>query len=99
MFNTKLLYEEQPAILNTPAEILDILHENGKDILVLDQTPFNESDTGIIESESKLFHVERVSRKENTVYHEGSYEGGSPVFEVNEKINCSVDEDNRMHQK
>ncbi len=90
MFVTKLLYKDETKILNAPAEVLDILTENGKNILMLDQTPFQEGDTGVIESESKLFHVERVSIKETEVYHEGSYEPDSAPFEVNEKVSCSV---------
>ena len=37
---TKLLYLEDFNLLNTEARIIDVLEENGKNIVLLDQTVF-----------------------------------------------------------
>ena len=103
MFNTKRLYEEDPALLTCTARVLDVMDENGVTVVILDQTVFQpqpasaqnsdavKSDVGLIESEHNRFHVTRVERLEDRTRHVGTFEG--EAFETDEEVTCTVNEE------
>ena len=97
MFNTKRLYEEDPALLTCSARVLDVMDENGMTVVILDQTVFRPqeggtaSDIGLIESEHKRFHVTRAERLEDRIRHIGTFEG--ELFEVDEAVTATANEE------
>ncbi len=97
---TKLTYLEQMNILETQAEVVDILEENGKQIVILDHTCFYPQgggqpyDTGKITSESAVFNVEQVRYFEGLVKHIGGFESGN--FSKGEKVVLEVDNERRL---
>ncbi|MBI4253003.1 hypothetical protein HY623_02360 [Candidatus Uhrbacteria bacterium] len=99
MFNTKRLYEENPHLLTCTASALDVMNENGETVVILDQTVFQpqkagtETGVGLIESETKRFHVNRVERLEDYIRHLGVFE--SEPFEVDEVVTCIINEEFR----
>lgn len=100
MNSTELLYLENFNILESDAEVLDILQENGKEVVILDQTVFYPQgggqpyDKGIIESPSGKFLVEEVRFVDGLVKHIGRFENGN--FNKGEKVKCVVDKDRRI---
>ena len=101
---TKLIYLEDFNLLVSDAKVLDIAQENGKDIIVLDQTIFYPQgggqpyDQGIIEGPSGKFLVEEVRFVDGVVKHIGKHESGS--FQVGETVKCLVDEARRaLHSR
>lgn len=102
MFTTKRLYEENSTLLTCYARVLDVIHENGMTVVILDQTVFRPqpaasredgilpSDIGLIESENKRFHVTRVELVENGIHHIGVFEGNA--FDADEEVTCTVNE-------
>ena len=61
--NTKLLYLENFSLLTCDAQVIAVLNEDGRDIVILDQTVFYPQgggqpyDKGIIESPNSKFIV------------------------------------------
>ncbi|MBI4599355.1 hypothetical protein HY732_00360 [Candidatus Uhrbacteria bacterium] len=96
MFTTKKLYEENKMFM-CQAQVLDVLNENGMTSVVLDQTVFRPNDLGgaqelgVIESESKAFHVTRAKENEGAIRHFGTFE--SDPFEPDERVTCVLDKE------
>lgn len=104
MQQTKLIYLEDFNLLASDAKILQIAQENGKKIVILDQTIFYPQgggqpyDKGIIEGPSGKFLVEEVRFADGIVKHIGSFVFGN--FQVDENIKCLVDEPRRaLHSR
>ena len=99
MQQTKLLYLEDFNLFVTEARVLEVIQENAKDIVLLDQTIFYPQgggqpyDTGVIENASGKFSVEEVRFVEGIVKHVGKFESGN--FSVGEIVKCVIDEARR----
>lgn len=97
--NTKLLYLENFSLLECESEIIEILNENGRDIIVLDQTVFYPQgggqpyDKGTIEFETSKFIVEEVRYFDGIVKHIGKFENGT--IKKDDKVKCLVDKTRR----
>jgi Ser-tRNA(Ala) deacylase AlaX len=101
---TKLLYLEDFTLLTSESQVLDIIHENNKDVVVLDQTIFYPQgggqpyDTGSIEAHNGNFIVEEVRFAEGVVKHIGTFETGS--FVAGDSVTCIVDQTRRaLHSR
>lgn len=100
MLPTKLVYLEDFNLLVCEVKIVDILQENDKIILILDQTIFYPQgggqpyDKGIIESISGKFIVEEVRFVDGVVRHIGKFDNGK--FSKSEAIKCLVDKNRRQ---
>ncbi|TSC78100.1 MAG: hypothetical protein G01um101433_387 [Parcubacteria group bacterium Gr01-1014_33] len=100
MPSTKLLYLENFSLLECESKVLEILPENEKVTLTLDQTIFYPQgggqpyDTGIIESANGKFIVEEVRSTDGLVRHIGKLENGN--FTKGEEVKCLVDGARRM---
>ena len=87
MPTTKLLYLENFTLLECEAKVASVENENGKDILILDQTCFYPQgggqpyDKGIINSPSGAFVVEEVRSVEGIVKHIGHFFAQSEIYE------------------
>ncbi len=103
---TKLLYIEDFNLLESLANVLDVLSEDGKTIVVLDQTIFYPQgggqpyDKGFMESVLGKFIVEEVRFVDGIVRHVGNFERGT--FQKGKEVKCVVDEarrklDSRLH--
>ncbi len=98
--NTNLLYMEDMARLTCEAKILSITEENGKSVIVLDQTVFYPQgggqpyDQGTINSQDSIFAVEEVRFVDGMIKHIGSITNGN--FMVGETVNCHVDASRRQ---
>ncbi|MEK7499196.1 MAG: alanine--tRNA ligase-related protein [Patescibacteria group bacterium] len=96
---TKLLYLENFTQLEAPAQVLDITEENGKTVVILDQTVFYPQgggqpfDTGIITGKNGTFIVEEVRFVDGMVKHIGIISDGN--FQTEEKVHCSVEQRTR----
>lgn len=92
---TTLLYVEDFNLFVTEAKVLEVVQENGKDIVLLEQTVFYPQgggqpyDKGVIENASGKFSVEEVRFVEGVVKHIGKFESGN--FSVGETAKCTVD--------
>jgi alanyl-tRNA synthetase len=98
MFTTKKLYEENPGTLTCSAHVLDVLIEDQKTVVILDQTVFRPptkndpvKTIGVIESSDKAFHVTGVEEQDNAVHHVGTFE--SEPFELDEIVTCVLNEE------
>lgn len=93
--NTKLLYLEDFNLLTCTASIVGVSEENGKTVVVLDQTVFYPQgggqpyDMGVIEGTSGTFLVEEVRFVEGAVKHIGKFETGA--FQIGENVTCLVE--------
>lgn len=101
---TKLLYLEDFNLLNREAKVIDVLEENGKNIVVLDQTIFYPQgggqpyDKGFITSVSGKFIVEEVRFVDGAVRHIGKFENGN--LSQGENVQCVVDKERRtLHSR
>ncbi|GEM_PF-278038 len=96
---TKLLYLENFTLLECEAKVIAVENENGRDILILDQTCFYPQgggqpyDKGIIESNSGKFIVEETRFVDGAVRHIGSFEKGA--FKQGDTVACKVEKDRR----
>lgn len=102
--NTKLFYLEDFDLFACDARVVDILEENGRSIILLDQTIFYPQgggqpyDKGIIERPSAKFLVEEVRFVDGVVKHIGKFESGA--FNVGDEVKCSVDSARRaLHSR
>lgn len=99
MTPTKLLYLEDFHLLACEANVEAVLEENGKMIVILDQTVFYPQgggqpyDTGKITAGENVFMVEEVRFVEGIVRHIGHFESGR--FEVGDHVTCAVDPERR----
>ena len=82
MNTTKLLYLEDFNLLTSPATVVDVTSEEGRDVVILDQTILYPQgggqpyDQGTIESPTGKFLVEEVRFIEGVVKHIGTFEKG-----------------------
>lgn len=96
---TKLLYLDVMDILENEAKVLDVYQENGKDVVVLDQTIFYPQgggqpyDTGKITSGASEFSVEEVRYVEGVVKHIGKFT--KSTFNKSDEITCLVEPERR----
>lgn len=101
---TKLLYLEDFNLLNTEAMVVGVLEENGKNIVLLDQTIFYPQgggqpyDKGVITSVSGKFIVDEVRFVDGMVRHIGKFENGN--LSKGESVQCVVDKERRtLHSR
>lgn len=100
MVPKKLLYLESFNLLECEASVLEILEEDGKTFIVLDQTCFYPQgggqpfDQGIIKSSNGKFNVLEVRFIDGIIRHIGTFEEGS--FSKGEKVKCLVNKDRRV---
>ena len=101
---TKLIYLEDFNLFASDAKVLQVVQENGKEIIILDQTTFYPQgggqpyDKGSIEGPSGKFLVEEVRFVDGAVKHIGKFESG--CFQTDETIKCLVDEARRaLHSR
>lgn len=96
---TKLLYLEQMNQYTCEAQVVEVKDEDGKTVVILDQTIFYPQgggqpyDTGTISNGSKKFMVEEVRFVDGIVKHIGKFEG--EAFKAGETVICSVDVERR----
>lgn len=101
---TKLVYLEYMDQLTGEAQVVNIVEENGKTIVILDQTIFYPQgggqpyDTGEITSGSKIFRVNEVRFISGIVHHIGTFE--SEHFVQGENVTCIIDAGKRnLHSR
>ncbi len=96
---TKLLYLENFDLINCTSKVADVLEEDGRTFIVLDQTCFYPQgggqpyDKGVIENPSGKFNVEEVRFVDGIVRHIGSF--ASEKFNKGDEVNCLVDQARR----
>lgn len=96
---TKLIYLEDFTALESDAAVLEVLNENDKSVVILDQTVLYAQgggqpyDQGWMENEHGKFRVEEVRFVEGIVKHIGYFESGS--FEAGQTVHCKVDQERR----
>lgn len=82
------------------AQVSEIVSEEGKVVVILDQTTFYPQgggqpyDTGTISSGNKKFLVEEVRFVDGIVKHIGKF--GGEAFKSGEAVTCSVDRERRQ---
>lgn len=97
---TNLLYLTDMQSLTCTAKVEDILEENGKQIIILNQTVFYPQgggqpyDTGEITSTDPTFLVEEVRFVEGIVKHIGVFKNGT--FQKEESVTCLVNSERRL---
>ena len=100
MFLTHLLYLGNLNLLECEAEVLEVLKEAEKDVVILDQTVFYPQgggqpyDQGMITGSSAKFLVQEVRFVEGVVRHIGEFEEG--VFRKGERVRCFVNQERRV---
>ncbi len=101
---TKLLYLEDMSLLEASAIVEDVLEEDGKTVVILDQTIFYPQgggqpyDKGTIKNESATFQVDEVRWIDGIVRHIGSFQSGS--FKKGDEVNCVVEKERReLHMR
>jgi Ser-tRNA(Ala) deacylase AlaX len=104
MHTTKLLYLEDFTVLEAPAIIVDLMQEENKTIIILDQTIFYPQgggqpfDQGIIENIKGKFIVKEVRFIDGIVRHMGNFEHGS--FSQGDEVICIVNKERReLHSR
>src|SRR3989344_2453847 len=102
--STKLIYLEDFSLLSSEARVVEVLEENGRHIVFLDQTVFYPQgggqpyDQGVIKSSNGKFLVEEVRFVEGVVRHVGKFGHGG--FVAGDTVNCSVDAQRRkLHSR
>ncbi len=97
---TELLYMKDMNQLTCDAKVEEIIEENGKTAVILDQTVFYPQgggqpyDTGVIKSAEKFFNVNEVRFIDGLVKHFGTFE--SDEFSKGESVTCQVDAERRL---
>lgn len=100
MTNTKLLYLEDFTSLDCGAKVVDVVQDNHRGVVILDQTIFYPQgggqpyDKGIIEGSAGKFVVEEVRFVDGVVRHIGRF--GLGKFESGEAVRCTVDKERRL---
>lgn len=104
MQSTKLVYLEDFTLLEGKATVLDISQDNGRTMIILDQTIFYPQgggqpyDKGIIENNNGIFLVEEVRLVDGIVKHFGTFKQGS--FKKGDTVTCLVDKSRRdLHSR
>lgn len=99
MESTKLLYLEDFLSLNCEAKVMEVSQEEGRDIVILDQTILYPQgggqpyDKGTIEGQSAKFNVDEVRYFDGIVKHIGKFE--NDTFDVGDEVKCTVDAERR----
>ena len=99
MTPTLLLYLENNDLIESPAIVHQVFEENGRAVIVLDQTIFypqgggQPADRGVIEGEQGAFNVEDVRFVDGIVKHFGTFTRG--IFAVGDPVTCFIDEERR----
>lgn len=112
---TKLLYLENFNLLTSQAMVIDVFNEEGRDVVVLDQTIFYPQgggqpyDQGTIDSSTAEFLVEEVRFVEGIVKHIGKFVppqrdpaigGKNGTFTKGETVTLTVSEERRrLHSR
>lgn len=97
---TKLLYLENFTLLEDTAIIVDVLQENNKTFVILNQTIFYPQgggqpyDTGTIENAHGAFNVQEVRFVDGIVKHFGTFMHGT--FSQEETVTCKVNSERRI---
>lgn len=98
---TELLYLSDFTLVECEAKVMNVTRaENGKTIVVLDQTAFYPQgggqpyDKGTIESVAAKFVVDEVRFMDGIVHHIGNFEHGA--LAAGETVKCSVDKERRQ---
>jgi Ser-tRNA(Ala) deacylase AlaX len=101
---TKLLYLEDFNLTIAEAKVLEVTEENGKTVVLLDQTVFYPQgggqpyDRGVIESPAGKFLVEEVRFSDGVVKHIGRFEKGA--FRNGDIVRCAIDKERRaLHSR
>ncbi len=95
MTPTKLMYMEDFNLLKSPATVVDVVQENGRTIVILDQTIFYPQgggqpyDKGVIIGPLGRFLVAEVRFVDGIVKHIGSFEMGE--FKTGDSVQCEID--------
>ncbi len=96
---TKLIYMEAMQQLSCQANVARVDEQDGKTIVVLDQTVFYPQgggqpyDTGTIISGTNTYRVSEVRYLDGEVLHIGTFEAGG--FATGDSVECHVDADRR----
>ena len=102
---TELLYMMDSYLFEETAKVVSAsVHEDGRKVIVLDQTIFypqgggQRFDLGNISTADSLFKVEEVRFVDGQVLHIGNYEKGE--FRVNDEVKLQIDSERRiLHSK
>ena len=104
MTMTKLLYLEDMTLLETSAVVEEVVEEDGRTVVILDQTIFYPQgggqpyDKGIIKNDSATFQVDEVRWADGIVKHIGSFQSG--LFKKGDAIICIVEKERReLHSR
>lgn len=104
MEHTKLVYLEEMSLLTLEARVLSVEDEEGRLVVILDQTVFYPQgggqpfDQGFIRSASASFRVEEVRFMDGIVKHIGSLLQGE--LKVEDTVQCEVDGERRsLHSR
>ena len=103
--NTNLLYMKDSFLFEESAKVVSTsIHEDGRNIVVLDQTIFypqgggQRFDIGKIFNEAVEFMVEEVRFVDGQVFHIGKYAKGE--FRMEDSVKLQIDKDRRiLHSK
>lgn len=103
--NTKLLYMQDSCLFEESAKVVTVSKsEDGRDVIVLDQTIFypqgggQRFDTGKITSQSATFEVKEVRFVDGQVLHIGHFSNGS--LAENDEVKLAIDKEQRLlHSK
>ncbi len=96
---TKLIYLENFTIVEDDAKVVDLIEEDARSIIILDQTIFYPQgggqpyDKGALENKSGKFIVEEVRFVDGIVKHFGKFETG--IFNINDIVHCIIDQPRR----
>ncbi|MBI4225343.1 MAG: hypothetical protein HY617_03345 [Candidatus Sungbacteria bacterium] len=98
---TKLIYLEHMDQYACDAKVVNVLSEDGRTVIILDQTVFYPQgggqpyDTGVITGgHGAKFLVEEVRFVDGAVRHIGKFQSGT--FAVGDTVTCAVDIDRRQ---
>lgn len=97
---TELLYINDMQMLTCSALVKAVFEENGKQVIILDQTIFYPQgggqpyDTGKIVSDNGVFRVEQTRYLEGVVKHIGITESG--IIKTGDKVKLNVDSERRQ---
>lgn len=97
---TQLLYLDDMTAQTCTAAVLECREENGKMMIILDQTIFYPQgggqpfDKGIIHNDNATFAVQEVRFVDGIVKHSGVFEKGT--LKSGDKVTCSIDKERRL---
>ena len=100
IMKTKLLYLEFMHKYVCEAQAVEVVNEEGREVVILDQTVFYPQgggqpyDTGVISRQNSTFHVEEVRAVDGRVKHIGKFE--NEAFEVGESVTCNINIERRL---